>query len=269
MENLPQNPNQPEQYPVPPLEPTPTGLNQPPHSPKKLTISIIILVVLIGGYFALAKYQSWWPFGSIASTNSLEINEFFSQKCNFFNEADRILFVRKQTVYTLQGSKTYDVNFKYPSCFKTENDPYKLNQQDWVFVRNDSINLNEGKTKYPNMMFRSFGYIYPGFGTIKSQELTIGKFKAVRRTQGIDTQKCEKSTKERYPDLSKNIKDFVEKICQDKYRSVIMDVFPNNPKFENELGVDTIFGLTITFDRNDPLDYELLMDKIISTLIVR
>ena len=48
-----------------------------------------------------------------------------------------------------------------------------------------------------------------------------------------------------------------------------MDVFPNNPKFENELGVDTIFGLTITFDRNDPLDYELLMDKIISTLIVR
>ena len=62
MENLPQNPNQPEQYQAPPLEPTPTGLNQPNHSSKKLLVSILILVALIGGYFVLARYQSWWPF---------------------------------------------------------------------------------------------------------------------------------------------------------------------------------------------------------------
>ncbi|MDP3730912.1 MAG: hypothetical protein Q8R34_00180 [bacterium] len=61
MENTPQNPNQPEQYQVPPLEPA--GLNQPSRFPKKLLVSIIILATLIGGYFALAKYQSWWPFG--------------------------------------------------------------------------------------------------------------------------------------------------------------------------------------------------------------
>jgi len=53
MENLPQNPNQPEQYQMPPLEPTPTGLNQPPHSSKKLLASILTLAALIGGYFVL------------------------------------------------------------------------------------------------------------------------------------------------------------------------------------------------------------------------
>ena|SRR3989344_1825566 len=66
MDNLPQNPNQPEQYQAPPLESTPTGLNQPNHSSKKLLVSILILVALIGGYFALAKYQSWWPFRDVA-----------------------------------------------------------------------------------------------------------------------------------------------------------------------------------------------------------
>ena len=67
MENLPKNQNQSsEQYQMPPLEPTPTGLNQPNHSSKKLLVSILILVALIGGYFALAKYQSWWPFRDVA-----------------------------------------------------------------------------------------------------------------------------------------------------------------------------------------------------------
>ena len=62
MENLPQNPNQPEQYQMPPLEPTPTGLNQLSHSPKKLLVSTIILAAIIGGYSVLAQSNSWWPF---------------------------------------------------------------------------------------------------------------------------------------------------------------------------------------------------------------
>ena len=77
MENLPQNQNQSsEQYQMPPLEPTPTGLNQPSHSSKKLLVSIIILVAVIGGYSVFAKYQSWWPFGDVAvSTPTSTLNE--------------------------------------------------------------------------------------------------------------------------------------------------------------------------------------------------
>jgi|SRR3989344_2610727 len=80
MDNFPQNSIQPprppgpmakdgEQYQVPPLEPTLTGLNGPPHSPLKHTRGILVCLVfsaLIGGYFVLARNQSWWPFEDVA-----------------------------------------------------------------------------------------------------------------------------------------------------------------------------------------------------------
>ena len=71
MDQISQNPNQPEQYPMPQLEPTNPSPTTP--SPKKLIVSILILAVLIGGYFVLAKYQSWRPFGDVVVSTPIPI----------------------------------------------------------------------------------------------------------------------------------------------------------------------------------------------------
>src|SRR3989344_3145263 len=71
MENVSQNPESVEQYPVPQLEPAQP--NPTSAFPKKLLPTILILAALIGGYFVLAKYQSWRPFG--VSTENAEETE--------------------------------------------------------------------------------------------------------------------------------------------------------------------------------------------------
>ena len=59
MENVSQNPESVEQYPVPQLEPAQP--NPTSAFPKKLLPTILILAALIGGYFFFAKNQSLRP----------------------------------------------------------------------------------------------------------------------------------------------------------------------------------------------------------------
>lgn len=267
MENIPQNPEQ-DQLGIPPEPYQGSTLMKAPN--KKWLPIVLILVALIGSYFALAKYQSWWPFGdklSVKSTNNnLKTEEFFSQKCNFLDNAKENLFSKKQ------AGNTYELSFKYPDCFMTKNDSMQLDQVQWFFVRNDSINFNDGKTNIPNMWFGNGSNIYSdSYKIIKSQNLTVGELKAVKRLFVLDVQKCEEEIKKTYPGLSKQIKDFVEKSCQPKYKIITLDVFWGDPKFydNSNLSDDTIFGLTLTYDLNDPFDFELVMDKIVSTLEIK
>src|SRR3989338_4418940 len=108
MENLPQNPNQPEQYQVPPLEPTPTGLNQANHSSKKLLVSILILVALIGGYFALAKNQSWWPFRALNQNTNETIN------WQTYTNEEYGFEVRHPQDWTIEDTSSINAGTKYP-----------------------------------------------------------------------------------------------------------------------------------------------------------
>ncbi|TSC73878.1 MAG: hypothetical protein G01um101444_438, partial [Parcubacteria group bacterium Gr01-1014_44] len=64
MENFPPNPEQnlPEMSVM-------SESQMPSHTPagtkRKLIIGLLIAVaIIVGGYFVLAKYQSWWPFAS-------------------------------------------------------------------------------------------------------------------------------------------------------------------------------------------------------------
>ncbi|MEK7227415.1 MAG: hypothetical protein AAB641_00810 [Patescibacteria group bacterium] len=43
-----------------------TPMQRDPIINKGLIIALVITVVLVGGYFVLAKYQSWWPFTDAA-----------------------------------------------------------------------------------------------------------------------------------------------------------------------------------------------------------
>lgn len=275
MENIPQNPEQ--NWPGVPKPHQDSTLIK--GSNKKWRSLLLIIAALIGSYFALAKYQSWWPFEdklSVKNTNNnLKTEEFFSQKCNFLDNTKKNLFSKKQNAYFSKNgrvaSHTYELSFKYPDCFMTKNDPMQLDQVQWFFVRNDSANFDDGKTNIPNMWFDNGSNVYSdSYKIIKSQGITVGVLKAVKRLFVLDVQKCEEEIKKTYPDLSKQIKDFVKKSCQSKYKIITLDVFWGDPKFydNSNLSKDTIFGLTLTYDLNDPFDFELFMDRIISTLSV-
>lgn len=63
MENISQNPEQLGQNMPTPVMPTPETM---PAKSKKWLPIVLIIAALIGGYFGLAKFQSWWPFESVS-----------------------------------------------------------------------------------------------------------------------------------------------------------------------------------------------------------
>lgn len=128
-------------------------------------------------------------------------------------------------------------------------------------MRIDSKNLDDGKGEYPYMMFHSFAIPpYAEFKVLESQNLTVGKFKAVRRTVIFDTSACMKKHQ---------LQEIASKACQSSTIAKTFDMFSGEAKFFENIPEDTIFGLTIIFDKNDALDFDLLLDKIISTVTAK
>jgi len=122
MENFNQSPT------VPPQEPE--QFNSSRFS-KPVIISLVIIGVFVVGYFALAKYQSWWPFGSNGQINQpVADGQIESQNPSPTQES--VQWSTASACTYLDGKK--DISFSYPTQL----------QLDTTSLKNNCLSIDPG-----------------------------------------------------------------------------------------------------------------------------
>ena len=116
---LMETPQQPQYQPS--VAPQPV---MPQSTHKAWVVPLVIVLILAGGYFALAKYQTLWPFSSQVAIESLTPSPTISPSLS--------PNVSQSPVSDLQtfNSKYFNVSFKYPKGYEV------YDSQNYIAVAN-------------------------------------------------------------------------------------------------------------------------------------